>query len=155
MTVVFVYGTLTDPQQVSTLLDECRFGPPAVCHGLQRVDGRYPTLVPGEQVAGRLLATPEIDRLDGYEGVDRGLYCRCTVPVLMSPRAEKDETKVDGSMFDVDTAAVYIGAPNRVGVSEDVDWPGSGAFDHRVVDYIETNEVHIEINPVEMGNDDS
>lgn len=74
MSVVFVYGTLTEPANVSRLLDEYSFGPAAVCYGLERIDGRYPTLTPGERAVGQLLATPEIDRLDDYEGVDRGLY---------------------------------------------------------------------------------
>jgi gamma-glutamylcyclotransferase (GGCT)/AIG2-like uncharacterized protein YtfP len=156
MTVVFVYGTLTDRGQVSTLLDKYTFGPPAVCHGFRRVDGQYPTLVPGDQVAGRLVATPEIDRLDRYEGVDRGLYCRHSVPfVSASARVGNDETRMDKSTFVVDTAAVYVGDPSRVGVSEDVDWAESGPFDQVVADYIEANEVYIEMNPVETNGDDS
>lgn len=137
MAVVFVYGTLTDPQQVSRLIAEYRFGPSAVCHGLRRVDGRYPTLVPGEQVAGRLLVTTELDRLDEYEGLDRGLYCRVSVP-LVDPPATADSLTVD-----VDTVDLYIGHPTAVGVSEQSDWPETGSFKQCVKKYVEANNVKI------------
>ena len=135
MTVVFVYGTLTDREQVSTLLTEFTFGPSAVCHGLQRVDGRYPTLVPGGEVTGRLLSTPELDRLDRYEGVDRGLYHRFSVPVV-------DEIAPTVS---VETATVYIAEPAGLGIdtAPDAGWPGSGAFADRVADYLAAHPVRI------------
>jgi len=145
-----VYGTLTDRQQVSTLLTEFTFGPSAVCHGLQRVDGRYPTLVPGGEVAGRLLSTPELDRLDRYEGVDRGLYCRVMVPVQSARSSETndaDQNDADHSAFDVETAAVYVGEPSKIGVGPEVGWPDAEGFSQSVTTYIETNSVQITVEP--------
>lgn len=77
---VFVYGTLTEPERVSSVLETTRtdaadaFVGPATLEGLHRVDGRYPTLAPGGSVDGRLLTVDEtaLARLDRYEGVDRG-----------------------------------------------------------------------------------
>ena len=155
MTVVFVYGTLTDVTRVSELLTAYTFGPQAVCHGLRRVDGRYPTLAPGEEVSGRLLATPEIERLDSYEGVDRGLYRRVRVPL----RAEQasgatDRSAATRSAFGVDTAVVYIGEPTGLGI-EEVEWPGSGSFEQRVGEYIHRQNVRIETGSYEkQGLDD-
>jgi len=150
VTVVFVYGTLTDRQQVSTLLTEFTFGPSAVCHGLQRVDGRYPTLVPGGEVTGRLLSTPELDRLDRYEGVDRGLYCRVRVPVGSARGSETndaDQNATDHSAFDVETAAVYIGEPSKIGVGPAVGWPDAEGFSRSVRAYLETHPVRITVEP--------
>ncbi|MFW6320436.1 MAG: gamma-glutamylcyclotransferase [Halohasta sp.] len=138
MALVFVYGTLTDPRRVSTLLDSVDLGPEAVCYGLTRVDGRYPTLCPGDRVCGRLLATPEISRLDDYEGVDRGLYCRCSIPLDSAGGSDAVE-----SAFDADSVETYIGDPAALGVSERVDWPGSGSLERRVAAYIETNPVRV------------
>lgn len=132
-TGVFVYGTLTDPKQVSTLLDEYEFGPSVVCQGLKRADGQYPTLVPGDQVSGRLLYTPELDRLDSYEGVDRGLYCRVSLP-FVDPR-DTTETTVE----------VYIGDPIKLGVGETAQWPGSGPFEQQVNAYISANPVSLKV----------
>lgn len=148
MAVVFVYGTLTDPTQVSTLLETYTFGPSAVCRGLRRVDGMYPTLAPGDQVAGRLLSTPELDRLDSYEALDSGLYCRVSVPLRSARGTDSNRTQPDGSAFDVDTAEVYIGNPTAVGVAEPVDWPETDPFRQCVLEYIGTNNIRIEIqNP--------
>jgi len=61
---VFVYGTLTDPARVDELLHDWSFGPDAVLQGAHRVDGRYPTLAPGGETAGRILRTPETAALD-------------------------------------------------------------------------------------------
>jgi AIG2-like family. len=121
--LVFVYGTLTDDEQVATLLDSYRFISDAVCTGLRRVDGRYPTLVPGESVTGRLLETDEIDRLDRYEGVERGLYHR--LPVSLDPPVAATTATT--------TASVYLAAPNAVGLgSLDRYWPDEGCFADRV-----------------------
>lgn len=144
VTVVFVYGTLTDREQVSTLLTEFTFGPSAVCHGLQRVDGRYPTLVPGGEVTGRLLSTPELDRLDRYEGVDRGLYCRVRVPL---ESASSDVSDSDHSVFDIETAAVYVAEPSKVGVGPEVGWPEAEGFSQSVTTYLGTNSVRITVEP--------
>jgi gamma-glutamylaminecyclotransferase len=111
---VFVYGTLTDPGRVDALLDTWSFGPEARLHGLRRVDGRYPTLAPGERVDGRILRTTEIDRLDAYEGVESGLYVRTELP---------------------DGVALYVGRPDRLGI-DGVRWPGSGPFEERVRQYV-------------------
>lgn len=113
MARVFVYGTLTDGEQVSALLDRYELGPVATLRGLHRVEGRYPTLAPGGECEGRLLETSELDRLDAYEGVDRDLYVRASVPVS------------DGG-----EAACYVGDPEPLGA--DAEWPGTGPFDERV-----------------------
>jgi gamma-glutamylcyclotransferase (GGCT)/AIG2-like uncharacterized protein YtfP len=120
---VFVYGTLTDPVRARSV-----FGTPpeyvgeALLCGLRRVDGRYPTLVPGRKVRGRLLRTADLARLDRYEGVERGLYVRVTVP------------RADGRPVEV-----YVGDPTRLGV--DAEWPGDGPFGERVERYVEREDV--------------
>ena len=146
VTVVFVYGTLTDPNRVSELLTNYTFGPAAVCHGLRRVDGRYPTLVPGGQVAGRLLSTTEVDRLDGYEGVDRGLYCRVRVP-RRSPHGSRtgDRSHSDQSAFAADTVDIYVGDPTALGISGTVGWPEAEGFGQSVNTHIETHSVQVVI----------
>lgn len=111
---VFVYGTLTDPEQVQQALDSFVFVGPATLSGLHAVDGAYPTLAPGGRTAGRLLRTDDIDALDAYERVDDGLYTRVTVPL-------------DGGADHPDEAAVYVGDPDRLDVAGDVDWGESGA----------------------------
>lgn len=126
MTRVFVYGTLTDPGQVEPLLDEYTFGSDATLRGLRRVDGRYPTLAPGGECEGRLLETPQLDRLDSYEGVDRGLYLRISVPIA------------DGE----GTADCYVGDPEPLGA--DAAWPGTGPFEKRVRSYVEADRVVID-----------
>lgn len=131
--LVFVYGTLTDDAQVAALLDSYRFVGEAVCVGLRRVDGRYPTLVPGESVTGRLLETSEIDRLDRYEGVDRGLYHRVSVSLASSLASTVSAT----------TASVYLAAPSALGLgSLDRYWPGEGSFRARVDRHL--SATHIE-----------
>ncbi len=121
---VFVYGTLTDPVNVEELLDDWRWDRPAVLEGLERVDGRYPTLSPGGRTTGRLLVTPELDRLDEYEAVDGGLYVRVAVP-----------------MADGGRAWLYVGNPDPLEVP--VSWPGRGPFADRVTAYLEDNSVHV------------
>ncbi|UWG49678.1 YtfP, gamma-glutamylcyclotransferase (GGCT)/AIG2-like family protein [Halalkaliarchaeum sp. AArc-CO] len=127
---VFVYGTLTAPDRVGELLDSFVFVGAATLHGLHAVEGRYPTLAPGGRVAGRLLRTDEIERLDRYEGVDRGLYARVSVPV-------EDERIAE--------AAVYVGDPERL--DADVTWPGTGPFRDRVEEYLTTENVRIVPTP--------
>jgi len=141
MTVVFVYGTLTDPDRVSTVLNHYRLGPTAVCEGLQRVDGRYPSLAPGGQTDGRLLETPEMDALDSYEGIDRGLYCRVSVPLSNNGVCGLE------SSFTAETAAVYVGNPRLLGVDDVVEWPTSGSFEQQVTQYIESHPVRIRSKP--------
>jgi len=98
----FVYGTLTDPAVASTVLDEFSYCGPATLEGLHRVDGAYPTLLPGGSTDGRLLVTDEVAALDRYEGVDRGLYVRVTVPCT------------DGG-----TVETYVGHPDRLDVPDE------------------------------------
>lgn len=123
-TPCFVYGSLTEADRVDSLLDDWRFAGEAVLDGLHRVDGRYPTLAPGGRTTGRLLLTTELDRLDAYEGVDRGLYVRVAVPVV-----EGDE------------AWLYVGDPDRLDAP--ADWPGPGAFADRVHRYLEAERVRL------------
>lgn len=121
--LVFVYGTLTNDEQVASLLDSYRFVGSATCVGLRRIDGRYPTLVPGDSVTGRLLETDEIERLDLYEGVDRGLYHRVSVSLAPSLAAT----------VSISTASVYVGDPAALGLgSPDQYWPGTAAFPSRI-----------------------
>lgn len=124
MTRVFVYGTLTDRDRVEALLDRYELGSRVVLRGLRRVEGQYPTLAPGGECEGRLLETPEIDRLDAYEGVESGLYLRVSVPV-----------------DDGESADCYVGDPVPLGA--DAEWPGTGSFDERVGDYLASHDVRI------------
>jgi len=156
---VFVYGTLTDPDRVRSVLgDAFECGPPATLVGLRRVEGRYPTLAPPASrgtipdgttggtttrgttdpddedpaVDGRVLRTSRIDALDDYEAVDGGLYVRVTVPVAGG------STEYDGGV------EVYVGDPDRLGI-EGVVWPGSGSFENRVRRYVETGGVRVTV----------
>jgi gamma-glutamylaminecyclotransferase len=118
----FVYGTLTDSETAESVLDsvECRGS--ATLSGLQRVEGEYPTLVPGGSVTGRILATDEVTALDRYEGVDSGLYVRVSVP-----------RETGGSV------ETYVGNPDPLGVPD--EWAGEGAFEQRVRAYLDEYEV--------------
>lgn len=126
--LVFVYGTLTDRERAAQLLTEFEYAGPATLSGLHRVDGEYPTLAPGGSVDGRLLRTDEIDRLDAYEGIDRGLYVRVSVPI-------------GGPDTGGESAAVYVGDPGRLGVA--VEWPGEESFHARVRSYLAAADVTI------------
>lgn len=156
---VFVYGTLTDPERVAEVLDEPRdwsFVGDATLHGLQRVDGRYPTLAPGGRVDGRVLETDAIAALDAYEGVDRGLYVRVRVPYADSDGVGDDrgtdsdgvddDREPDGGGVDDEsgTVAVYVGDPDRLGVDATVTWPGDGDLDRRVRRYVAANDVVVD-----------
>jgi len=123
---LFVYGTLTEPERVASVVDAFVFVGAAVLTGCHPVAGRYPTLAPGGETAGRLLRTEEIDALDAYEGVDEGLYVRVSVP------------RTDGG-----TAAVYVGDPAALGVEDPVDWPGPGPFAERVRRYFDAETVTV------------
>ena len=130
---VFVYGTLTEPERVATLLDEhpgeYEFVGPATLEGLRRVDGRYPTLVPGGRVDGRLLAVdePALERLDRYEGVARGLYARVAVP------------HADGHRV-----WTYVGDPDRLGVDVDPEWPDGDSIRDAVRGYVERTDTVVQ-----------
>lgn len=130
---IFVYGTLTNPEQVTRVVDSYAFVGSAVLEGLHPVDGRYPTLAPGGEVGGRVLRTDDVAGLDAYEGVDSGLYVRVTVPRVDAP-AESD---------DADGVDVYVGDPERLGVSEDVSWPAGETFRHRVERYLDAEPVGV------------
>lgn len=137
MTDIFVYGTLTDPDRADSLLAEWSFGPDARLVGLRRVEGRYPTLVPGGSVEGRILRTDELTTLDRYEGVSSGLYVRVTVPYA-------DEFDGAGGAADDDGregAAVYVGDPDRLAVDTDARWPESDDFGGRVRRYVADERV--------------
>ena len=119
---VFVYGTLTDAATAGRLLDRYEFRGGAEVHGLHRVDGEYPTLVPGGTCEGRILWTPERRALDRYEGVERGLYVRGSV-------------SVDGG----GSVECYVGDPSALGVDD--DWRGTGPFADRLRRYRATDVV--------------
>ena len=139
MSVVFVYGTLTDPDRLSSVVDQYSLGPPAICEGFRRVDGEYPTLAPGRQTSGRLIETPEMDVLDSYEGLDRGLYCRVSVPLVAVPPTAPPQ-------FAVETVEVYVGSPRLLGVDELIEWPSSGGLEHQITQYIESHPVRIHLD---------
>jgi gamma-glutamylcyclotransferase (GGCT)/AIG2-like uncharacterized protein YtfP len=132
---VLVYGTLTDPERVRQVHDRLEFIGRATLVGLHLVEGRYPTLVPGGSTQGRLLYTESegIDALDEYEGVDRGLYVRKTVPA--STPALPDEQTVE----------VYIGDPDRLDAPN--EWPGDGSFTERVERYLSSHEITVRQEP--------
>lgn len=120
----FVYGTLVDPDRAAAVLDQFDYRGDAVLDGCHRVEGEYPTLAPGGRVEGRLLVTPEIGALDVYEGTDRGLYVRATVPA-----------------WDGGTAEVYVGDPDRL--SAPAAWPGEGPLARRVRAYVDGHDVRV------------
>lgn len=128
---VFVYGTLTEPNRVGELLDSFVFVGPATLVGLRLVEGRYPTLVPGGETAGRLLRTDEIETLDAYEGVDDGRYVRVTVP-LDAPDDHPEE------------AVLYVGDPDRL--DADATWPGDGGFRERVRSSLDRADVVVRLD---------
>ncbi|RKD88045.1 gamma-glutamylcyclotransferase (GGCT)/AIG2-like uncharacterized protein YtfP [Halopiger aswanensis] len=137
---MFVYGTLTDPDRVDAALgdlpgSEYAFDGDATLEGLHRVDGAYPTLAPGGTVDGRLLSVDEagLERLDRYEGVDRGLYVRVSVPI----------DGCSGSDGSDDSAAVYVGNPVRLAVDEPVDWPAGDSFADRVRTFLTRHGVTV------------
>ncbi|MEZ3116277.1 gamma-glutamylcyclotransferase [Halobaculum sp. MBLA0147] len=127
---VFVYGTLTDPDRVGEVLHSYVFVGPATLRGLHAVDGEYPTLAPGGEVAGRLLRTDERDRLDEYERVADGLYTRVVVPITAGHDSVADE------------AVVYAGDPDAL--DADATWPGSGSFADRVATYVTDESVCVD-----------
>lgn len=129
--LVFVYGTLTDPDRAERALGHSpEFVGAATLAGCRRVDGEYPTLAPGGSCEGRLLRVdrPRLARLDAYEGVDRGLYARVSVPFAPGPDA--------GTLGTVET---YVGDPDRLDAP--ATWPGDGSLSERVEAYIEAEDV--------------
>ena len=126
---VFVYGTLTEPDTAGAVLDSFVYTGPAVLEGLHAVAGRYPTLAPGGQVGGRVLRTRDVDALDAYEGLDRDLYVRVSVPAA------------DAVVSDADRVAVYVGDP--AALDADATWPGDGPFRDRVERYVVDHDVRV------------
>lgn len=126
---VFVYGTLTDPTQVARVVTDFEFRDDATLDGLHRVEGQYPTLAPGGKVAGRVLRTTEIEKLDAYEGVESGLYVRVSVPWEDSENSLEGDEGVD----------VYVGDPDALGVR--AEWPGGGSFAERVRRFVREERV--------------
>ena len=124
---VFVYGTLTDPDRADDVLGAFSFGPDATLVGCHRVEGTYPTLAPGGETEGRILRTPTLGALDAYEGVDRGLYVRVSVP---GP----------GGL-----CAVYVGDPDRLDAV--ATWPGDGSFADRVGAFVRNEDVRVRRAP--------
>lgn len=123
---VFVYGTLCESAQARAVLGHADFGTDARLVGLHPVDGRYPTLAPGGETEGRVLRLRggDLEVLDRYEGVDRGLYVRVRVPAT------------DGFLW------TYVGDPDALGV--DVSWPGDGSLEESVERYVDHEDVAIE-----------
>jgi len=109
---LFVYGSLTDPATAERVVGDASFAGSAVCRGLHRVEGIYPTLAPGGSVEGRLLDTGRVAAVDAYEGVENGLYVRVGLP---GP---------EGTIY------TYVGDPDRLGAN--AEWPGEGPFPERV-----------------------
>ncbi|WP_222920445.1 gamma-glutamylcyclotransferase family protein [Natrinema sp. SYSU A 869] len=143
---VFVYGTLTDPKRVRTVLETDRsdtaaaFVGRATLEGLHRVDGRYPTLAPGGTIDGRLLAVDDagLERLDRYESVESGLYVRVAVPQM----SRSDDRRGDMAGGTIDERCwVYVGDPDRLGV--DVTWPGDGPFHDRVDGFVSRADIAV------------
>jgi gamma-glutamylcyclotransferase (GGCT)/AIG2-like uncharacterized protein YtfP len=124
---VFVYGTLTDPETAGHVLDTFEYAGAATLVGLHPVEGRYPTLAPGGRTEGRILTTPEMDALDRYEGVDRGLYVRQSVPLTDTDTPE--------------TVACYVGDPELLDAP--AEWPGDGPFEARVARYVREEGVTV------------
>lgn len=120
----FVYGTLTDSEIAESVLDSFEYRERATLSGLRRVDGEYPTLLPGESVTGRILETDEVAALDRYEGVDSDLYVRVSIP------------RETGG-----TVETYVGDPGRLGIPD--EWPGDEGFKQRVRTYLRENEVAV------------
>lgn len=131
---VFAYGTLTDPDRAASVLDTFAYRGDAVLRGLHRVDGTYPTLAPGGRVEGKLLQTTDIPALDRYEGVERGLYVRVSVPLDEAFDIATDDAG--------ETVAVYVGDPTALSV-DGVSWPGSGPFRERVERYLRNESVRV------------
>ncbi|ELZ51303.1 AIG2 family protein [Halorubrum coriense DSM 10284] len=129
---VFVYGTLTEPERVAEVADSFVFVGPATLTGLRLVEGRYPTLAPGGETAGRLLRTEAVDALDTYEDVDGGLYVRETVPL-------------DAPADYPEAAVVYVGDPDRL--DADATWPGTGPFGERVRAVLDDRDVRVRLSP--------
>jgi gamma-glutamylaminecyclotransferase len=131
---VFVYGTLMDRERTQQILDQFEYTDRATLVGLHRVEGRYPTLVPGGRAQGRVLRIEdsELDTLDAYEGVNRGLYVRASVPASAPVATSTDKQTVE----------VYVGNPDHLDVS--ATCPGNGSFTERVEQYIATHDVHVQ-----------
>ncbi len=159
--LVFVYGTLTDPQRTRAVLpdesgtrsragtvgkDTERPGAPdepfafvgeATLSGLRRVEGTYPTLAPGDAVDGRLLTVDEVGlaTLDAYEGVDRGLYVRVAVPLEAAEGGASEGGPEEGAGDGgppVPTDRAWLYVCDPDRLGADATWPGSGSLETRI-----------------------
>jgi gamma-glutamylaminecyclotransferase len=137
--LLFVYGTLTGPTRASEVLGrDPTFLADAVLDGLGRVDGNYPTLVPGGTCEGRLLRVdrPDLHRLDAYEGVADGLYVRVSVPFDAGGTGSGDEPATRAG-----TVETYVGDPDRLDAPG--SWSGTGPLADRVREYVAAEGVVI------------
>ncbi len=175
---VFVYGTLTNAARAEAVLGETARGAgttdpieyefvgEATLEGLHRVEGAYPTLVPGGSVDGRILEVDErgLEALDAYEGLDQGLYVRAGIPKIdeLESAASKDVVPVEdhevssnvesgtGDAQETDTKNIiwtYIGDPDRLEVGEEHEdgqyWPENEPFRKRVRRHLAENTVGV------------
>lgn len=138
--LVFVYGTLTEPDRAAEVVGHADYDGAATLWGLHRVEGAYPTLAPGGSVDGRLLRVDAADlpALDAYEGVDRGLYVRVSVPLADGGEAGGRPSPDRGSDGGVET---YVGDP--AALDAPADWPAPGPFAERVRRYVEREAVRV------------
>ena len=122
----FVYGTLRDPNRAREVVGHADFGPDARLVGLHRVEARYPTLAPGGETDGRVLRLRDgdLEAIDAYEGVGRGLYVRVRVP------------DGGGGLW------TYVGDP--AALDAEVAWLGDGPFRTRVERYVDRHDVRVE-----------
>jgi gamma-glutamylcyclotransferase (GGCT)/AIG2-like uncharacterized protein YtfP len=121
--LLFAYGTLKDPRQLSVAVGfpvRCEVVGDAKISGVLYDVGEYPALRPGESpddlVPGVLLDVDDaaLDALDTYEGVAEGLYIRERCAVRLD----------DGRRIE---AWVYIYNRPTAGLRRITAWPpGSG-----------------------------
>ncbi|SDM05164.1 Gamma-glutamyl cyclotransferase, AIG2-like [Halogranum gelatinilyticum] len=139
----FVYGTLTNPEQVAQVVDSYSYLGAAVLDGLHPVSGRYPTLAPGGSVGGRVLRTDDVDAVDTYEGVGQGLYVRVEVPWRVDGNDGGDGDATAGDDGVGETVAVYVGDPDELDAEEEISWPGDGSLAERVRRYVARESVTV------------
>jgi gamma-glutamylcyclotransferase (GGCT)/AIG2-like uncharacterized protein YtfP len=89
---LFVYGTLKTGEDQAALLGALPRRRAWTRGSLWALPAGYPALVPGGdgRVEGELVDPPDerlLGLLDGYEGVDEGLFERVVVPVVVGLRS--------------------------------------------------------------------
>ena len=106
---LFVYGTLLAGQPQAALLGALRRRPAQVRGRLFQLPAGYPALVvegADGWVVGELVDAPParvLALLDGYEGVDEGLFARVACEVRVGLRAER------GWAYVMDPARARVG----------------------------------------------